>query len=155
MQQRARRSAQPLGSMKYSIARTISTDWPSLAAAIGIPIIWAIHFLFPFLGKAERLSVMFPLGISAFLLVVLCWRVQRVAQLFSSGLLIPGHVIRLSVAKDRGRLEFCFDFDGRRIHTWTPVHTTKAVLALQPGSPIEVLADRKQPRRAIVKCLYE
>jgi hypothetical protein len=144
-----------LGLMKYSIRKTVWTDWPALAAAIGIPIIWIIHFLFPYLRKGDPLPWSFPTIISALLLATLYWRVQRVARLFSSGMVIPGHVTRLSIAKDRGRLEFRFEFDGQRIDTWTPIHTTKAVQSLKQGSPIEVLADRTQPKRAIVKSLYE
>ena len=141
--------------MKYSLRKTISTDWPALAASWGIPIIWAIHFGFPYLRPtALPLSLWFPTSISVALITWLVWRISRVARLFAHGRLASGQVTRLSIVKDRGRLEFTFEHQGKLICTWTPIHKTKAVLSLAPGAIVEVLFDTSHPTRAIVKHLY-
>ena len=154
-----RKSAAPpsftLGVMKYNLRKVLSTDWPALAAAWGIPIIWAIHFGFPYLHPtALPLPIWFPAAISAGLITWLVWRIGRVARLFAHGQLTSGQVAHLSIAKDRGRLEFAFEYQGKRICTWTPIHKTKTVLALAPGAIVEVLFDTNHPTRAIVKHLY-
>lgn len=142
--------------MKYSIRKVLSTDWPTLAASFGIPIIWVIHFGFPYLQQtALPLPLWFPVTISAALIIWLVWRISRVAKLFAHGQLAVGEVTQLSITKDRGRLEFEFEYQGKPISTWTPVHKTKAVLSLTPGTVVEVLFDTsRRPTRAIVKHLY-
>ena len=141
--------------MKYSLSKVLSTDWPALAASFGIPIIWAIHFVFPHLRQAAfPLPLWLPAGISAALIIWLVWRISRIARLFAHGQLATGQVTDLILAKDRGRLEFAFEYQGKRVSTWIPIHQTKAVLSLTPGTTVEVLFDKNHPARAIVKHLY-
>lgn len=141
--------------MKYSLRKVLSTDWPALAASFGIPIIWVIHFVFPHLQQsAPPLSLWFPASIAAALIIWLVWRISRVAKLFALGQLATGQVTDLNLAKDRGRLEFAFEYQGKRVSTWMPIHQTKAVLSLTPGTTVEVLFDKNHPTRAIVKHLY-
>lgn len=141
--------------MKYSLRKVLSTDWPALAASVGIPIIWVIHFAFPHLQKsALPLSLWFPVSISGALIVWLFWRIGRVAKLFAHGQLAVGRITHLRLAKDRGRLEFEFEYQGKPISTWSPIHQTKAVLSLTPGTVVEVLFDTSRPTRAIVRHLY-
>jgi len=141
--------------MKYSLRKILSTDWPALAASFGIPIIWVIHFVFPHLQQsALPLSLWFPASISAALIIWLIWRISRVARLFAHGQIATGQVTDLTLAKDRGRLEFAFEYQGKQVSTWMPIHQTKAVLSLTPGTTVEVLFDKNYPTRAIVKHLY-
>ena len=155
---KSNKSLQPMSAltgMKYSLRKVISTDWPALAATLGIPIIWAIHLGFPYLRPtALPLSIWFPAVISAGLIAWLVWRISRIARLFAHGQVTSGQVTHLSIAKDRGRLEFAFKYQGKLISTWTPIHKTKAVLSLAPGAIVEVLFDTSHPTRAIVKHLY-
>ena len=141
--------------MKYNLRKTLSTDWPALAASLGVPIIWVIHFGFPYLRQtALPLPLWFPVTISVALIICLAWRIRRVAKLFTHGQIAVGKVTHLSIAKDRGRLEFEFEYLGKLISTWAPIHKTKAVLSLPPGTVVEVLFDTSRPTRAIVKHLY-
>lgn len=143
------------GAMKYSLRKVVVTDWPALAASLGIPIIWVIHLAFSFLQKsALPISLWLPASISLGLIAWLVWRISRVARLFAQGQLAIGQVTGLVLAKDRGRLEFSFDYQGKRVSTWMPIHQTKAVLLLTPGTVVEVLFDKHQPARAIVKQLF-
>ena len=142
--------------MKFSIARTLCTDWPALAAWIGVPMFWIIHFLFPRIRPGVNDPPPIAIAVSATLLcaAVLLWRFHRVSRLFKLGRTAPGTITRLSIARDRGRLEFAFEHGGEMIFSWTPVHKHKAILALQPGDSVEVLFDPEKPTTAIVKHLY-
>lgn len=141
--------------MNYSLSKVLSTDFPALAAGLGIPIIWGVHSGFPYLRPTESpLSLWFPVSISVVLMILLGWRISRVARLFAHGQLAVGLVTRLNIARDRGRLEFIFEYQGKPISTWTPIHKTKAVLLLAPGTVVDVLFDPSYPTRAIVKHLY-
>lgn len=130
-------------------------DWPALAAGIAIPVVWAIHFGFSYLqSHGAGLPLWLPAGISLVMIAVLVWRIGRIAKLFAHGETASGRVLHLNIIKDRGRLTFEFDFAGKRIVTWMPIHKTQAVLSLSPGQRVEVLFDRSRPEDAIVMCLF-
>jgi hypothetical protein len=117
---------------------------------------WIIHFAIPYL---QRNVVPFPLwfsvSLSVALVAVLSWRIRRVGWLFSHGVQTVGVITNLRIAKDRGRLAFVFDCNGRRVYAWMPIHKTKAVMALVPGDQVDVLYDEAKPSRAIVRKLFE
>ena len=141
--------------MRYSIIKIITNDWPALAASLGIPIIWAIHFAFPYISKAEQqISLLLPSVVTVSLAGILAWRVKRVAWFFNNGVAVSGRVVILRIVKDRGRIEFTFNHQGSNISAWSPIHKTKKVLSLAPGTNIEVLFDAEKPTRAIIKELY-
>ena len=143
--------------MRFSLATTIVTDYPAFASAIAIPIFWLVYFGFPYLRPQSEGSPPIVLAVSTSLVcaIVLIWRVQRVSQLFASGRSAPGRVTRVAISRDRGRLEFSFEHNGDLVHSWSPVHKTKAVLSLQPGDSVDVLFDPNRPATAIVRQLYQ
>lgn len=144
-----------LGVMKYSLRKLVWNDWPALASSIAVPITWAIHFGFPLLQRgATPLPLWFPAGASVALVAVLAWRIRRVNWFFSNGTPVVGVITDLLIVKDRGRLEFEFEVDGKRVFSWTPIHKTKSVLSFSPGDRVDLLFDETKPTRAIVKGLY-
>lgn len=143
-------------NVPYSLRKILWNDWPTLAAAMGIPIIWAIYAGFPLLKRGiAPLPVILPGVASVALALVVGWRIRRVSRLFAHGERARGTIFDLHIAKDRGRLVFLFEVNGTRIRAWMPVHKTKDVLAMKPGRKVEVLYDAEAPKRAIVRELYE
>ena len=147
--------ASPLNVMKYSLRKLVWNDWPALAASMAVPITWVIHFGFPFVQRGgAALPVWLPTVASVALVAVLLWRIRRVSWFFSSGRPAVGVITDLRIVKDRGRLEFEFLVEGRRVVSWMPIHKTKAVMSLSPGDRVDLLFDKGKPTRAIVKGLY-
>ncbi|WP_373033462.1 hypothetical protein [Sulfurovum sp.] len=141
--------------MRYSIIKVIVNDWPALASSIGIPIIWAIHLVFPYISTTQyHQPLWFPFLVTCGLIILITWRIQRIAWFFANGESTSGNVVILRIVKDRGRIEFTFHHKGNKITSWSPVHKTKTVLSLVPGTSIEVLYDKEEPRRAVIKELY-
>ncbi len=144
--------------MRPRIASIIGTDWPALLCLISIPGIWIIGFLFPFVrtgasfGSFEMLAFALPISLMAGGLLL--WRIARIHRLFSLGRLVSAQVTRIRIVRDRGRLEFEYDFDGLRRSSWMPVHKNKRVMALAPNQQVEVLVDPTDPTNAIVRQLY-
>ena len=142
--------------MNYSIKKIILNDWPALASAVGIPIIWVIHYAFPYLRPgAVNVPSWLPVLISSAFALTLADRISHIARLFEHGLSARAVVTNLRIERDRGRLEFVFEYDGRRFASWMPVHKTEQVMTLIPGTAIEVLFNREKPEQAIVKSLFE
>ncbi len=133
-------------------------DWPALFCSISIPGIWVIGLVFPFLrqgatfGRVEILTIALPLSLIAagFLL----WRVTRIQTLFRRGAAVRGNITRIRLVRDRGRVEFRYEFNGERLESWMPVHQTPEVLALRESQEIDLLVDATRPRRAIIRHLF-
>ena len=67
---------------------------------------------------------------------------------------IDGRVItRILLVRDRGRVEFRYDFNGELFESWMPVHQSREVLALRESQEIDLRVDATQPRRAIIRDL--
>jgi hypothetical protein len=144
--------------MKPRLSKIIWNDWPALFFSIAIPGIWIIGFMFPYIrrgaqfGAVEILTVALPLSVLACGFLV--WRIVRIQRLFAHGRRIPARILDIKIVRDRGRLEFAYDLDGRTFCSWTPIHKNKQTLALYPNQEIEVLVDVSRPTTAIVHHLY-
>ena len=65
-----------------------------------------------------------------------------------------GNITRIRLVRDRGRVEFRYEFNGERLESWMPVHQTPEVLALRESQEIDLLVDATRPRRAIIRHLF-
>jgi len=144
--------------MKPRIGSILWTDWPALLCLMCLPVIWLISAQFmlfrrdgSFTGR-DALMLALPLSLVAGGLLV--WRIVRIHRLFSRGQVVRAQITRVEVALDRGRVEFAYDFAGRRVSSWTSVHKNKQVEALAANQEVEVLVDAAHPATAIVRQLY-
>ena len=144
--------------MKPRLSRILWTDWPALFFLLAIPLIWVAGFLFPLkrpsasFGSFEMFTIAAPISLVAGRFLV--WRILRIRALFQRGHLTKGRITGIRIARDRGRLEFSYDFAGRPFQSWMPVHKNKQVLAFQIDQEVDVLVDPRRPHTAIVRDLY-
>ncbi|QSI76654.1 hypothetical protein [Niveibacterium microcysteis] len=143
--------------MKPSVRAIIWNDWPALACALGIPVVWVIFTAFPVLKRLDPSEVSFYVAlatvISATLAVILIWRAKRIFNLFAHGTEVAGQITWVQIVRDRGRLEFQFEMNGKPMNGWTAVHKSKRVMSLAIGQPVRVLV-QPSTSTAIVKDLY-
>ncbi len=140
--------------MKTSLNKIIWNDFLALFAFCVIPIIWIIHFGFPYLKKGAHAPIEIGIGVCFLAILALSWRISRVKSLFASGEKTDGVVLAVRIVKDRARLEYSYRVNEEIFDGWSPVHKTKQVLALQVGQKITVLYDRSQPVKSIVADLF-
>ena len=140
--------------MKASLTKIIWNDWPALFALCAIPIIWIIHFGFPYLKKEAFAPIEIGISVCILAAVALVWRIVRVTRLFDSGEQTDGVVEAVRIVKDRGRLEYSYRVKEEIISGWNPVHKSKQVLSLRVGQTITVLFDRAQPKKSIVADIF-
>lgn len=146
-------------NMLPSVLRIVTTDWPALAAAIGMPMILVISALYPRAFPSARspwgLLLEFGLPVALACACLLAWRCKRVLDLFRFGALAAGEITSVQFSKDRGRIGFRYDLNGVKYQSWQPVHQTKRVLELEIGQQVQVLFDPQKPGRAVVQQLFE
>ena len=144
-------------SMRPSLRAIIWNDWPALACSIGAPMIWAIFLFYALVQRpltADPYFVFLSAISTAALLGVIAWRIWRIYDMFARGIELPGQITFIRLAKDRGRLQYAYQFGGNPASSWSPVHQTQRVLSLQVGQQVQVLVDPMNPGRAILKELY-
>ena len=140
--------------MKISLIKIIWNDWPALFSACAIPLVWVLHFAFPYLKRSGPPPLEFTIGLTCLAAFALWWRVARVKKLFSSGGTADGVVEAVRIVKDRGRLEYSYYVEERVLCGWCAVHKSKQVLALRVGQKITVVFDRQRPEKSIVADLF-
>ncbi len=145
--------------MAPPLSRIINTDWPALAATLGVPIALAIGWAHPlfFPSTDSRYWLLIHIGVPASLActILLLWRVIRVRNLFRGGRRLVAHITQVQLAKDRGRVDFEYQLEGKVVSSWQPVHQTNRVRSLAPGQQVTALVSSTRPKTAIVKDLFE
>lgn len=143
--------------MRPSIRAIVWNDWPALASSIGMVIVWVLYFGYPLLNRSVAsdpyfalLAIIFTLGFQG----VLSWRIWRVLSLFARGVEVPAQITSIHLVKDRGRIEYSFQLGELAFSSWSPVHKTARVLALEPGQSVKVLVNPENPMQSILKALY-
>lgn len=87
-------------------------------------------------------------------LLLLLLRLRVFLRCFAGGVVVPGVVTAVPVARDRGTLRYRYLFEGREFKRSNLVHRSTAVRRLRPGASVEVVVQRDRPSRAFVKQLY-
>lgn len=141
--------------MRASTTKILRNDWPALFAALFAPGIWGVHVVYPLLRLHRSAPPLWlPVVLSAMAVAALAWRIARIRRLFAQGRTATGVVVRIRFVRDRARLDFAFDADGRRVETWSPVHKTRDTIKLDAGQELEILYDPRAPRRAVPRDLF-
>lgn len=144
--------------MKPSIRAILWNDWPALACWIGVPIVWAVAFSFPLFHRNTAVLgefIGFATVATVLLLGCLSWRLYRVFRLFKQAVVVPGSVISVSIAKDRGRLDYSYSYLDESFYSWCPVHKTARVLSFSCGQEIRVLIDPHAPKQSVIVELFQ
>lgn len=140
--------------MKASFRKIVWNDWPALFSFVTLPIVWAIHFAFPYLKRGADAPLVFALALSVLAAAALVWRIARVRGLFASGVAVEGTVEAVRIVKDHGRLEYSYRVGDRPVTGWCAVHKSRQVFGLRIGQKLTVLVDREKPERSIMADLF-
>lgn len=101
------------------------------------PIFTAIALVFSLLGL--------PLALSR-------WHSLR--HLFLCGEECQGRITSFWMERDRGRVEFAYEFAGATHSSGMALHKNPATSSLREGAPVTVLVDPNRPNRAILPDLF-
>ena len=140
--------------MSPSLTKIVCHDWPALFSLLFIPVIWIIHFTFPYIKSGASAPMWIATTISTAAIISLIWRVQRINKLFKLGIPTHGVCLGVQIKRDRGLFSYSYKVDDKDHLSWCPVHKSKYVLSFEIGQNITVLYDQSFPKRSIVKDLF-
>jgi hypothetical protein len=88
-------------------------------------------------------------------LVILVWRVWTIRRIYARSVEVSGNLSEVAVVKDRAKLVFKFEYAGGAYECGCSVHLNRRSRKLKQGSAVAVLLDPADPRRALIRDLFD
>lgn len=151
-----------------TIFRIIQSDYAALLAALFPVMCWGLYLALMVFGalpgRHGRGTITaaeggpFFLGLAIVALVIglplLIWRIRFVQNVFARGVEVEGKIVDVSFYRDRGRVRYAYEYQGRTYERGNAVSGNKRTRALAPGAKVAVAVDPLRPKRAFIRDLY-
>jgi len=118
---------------------------------------WGIYLLLVALKNIPPFDITFPaisLAVTVISLIVLTWRIRQVFALLSDGLEMSATISNVSFFRDRGRVDYIYNYQGQKYASGNAIHKVKLTKNLKIGDEVIVVVDRNNPKRAYIRDLY-
>lgn len=87
-------------------------------------------------------------------LMVLLWRYKNILTFFEDGVESKAIIDRIGFFRDRGEIAYIHIYGGNKYLSVNAVMKTKRTRMFDIGEEIDILIDRNNPKRAIIRNLY-
>ena len=146
-----------------SLSRIIWTDYIAFISVIFPAVIWIVCLAW--IPDWRREGPIIPVWMAPYVLVfclfvtllgslVLAWRVWLINAIFRKGSVVSGQITFVSLKRDRGRLDYTFNFEDETYESGVSIHRNAQTKELRSGAKIILLVDPKNPKRAFMRDLY-
>lgn len=81
-------------------------------------------------------------------------RITWIKSILEQGVPARGVIRSIMTYRDRGRIEFDYEYAGHKLSAGMAVHLSKAVRQLRPGDVVDVVVSREKPTRALLRSLF-
>ena len=96
----------------------------------------------------------FSLGVLILGLFGLAWRYVSIVSLYNSGLEAKATVSEVSFFRDRGYIKYIYPYENKKYASHMTVMKNTTTARYQVGNQIEVIVDRENPKRSMIKDLF-
>ena len=154
---------------KVSFGRVLKNDYGSFLMVAAIAVAWIICIGGSVLGFLPRhrgggavevgptLAIIL-LVVAAALTILLGWlvarRVSSIRRVITSGPEVNGHILSVGFVKDRGRVEYEYEFQGKTYVAGNAIMKNKQTEQIQTGDEVNLIVDPEKPSRAFLAFLY-
>lgn len=133
--------------MKISYVKVLKSDYLSVLALI-VPIVATLLFidvkyfgiLKYFLSKGKDFTpgdagIFFVIAIIAAVVFIplLLWRMNQMQDHFENGIEVVGKIVYLKLWKDRGKIRYTYEVDGKQYISGQGVHRNRLINSLSQG----------------------
>lgn len=154
--------------MKPKIYRILKNDYLTLLTII-IPLALALSaWVLKIYGNSSSFKrgtaalsaedAPFILGLSLFALVIcapICYyRIKQVKTIFENGEVVSGRVKTVWWIKDRGRMTYQYEHEEYSYQAIVGINKNKETAGYKEGYPLEIIVNKKDPSRSLIKKLY-
>jgi hypothetical protein len=133
-----------------SIIWIIWTDYFAFFAALLPVCLWVVILTIwktPFFVKIGAVATLIDVGL-------LTWRLWKFHTVFREGKSTLGRIASAYLARDRGRVEYTYSYQGKFYRSGVSIHRNGRTKALKEGEGVILVVDRRNPGRAFIRSLY-
>jgi hypothetical protein len=154
-------------TLKPSVARIIQSDYIAMIAALAPIVMLGLYIALNVFGSlpgrrgqtleaGETGPFFLVAGLAALVIgvAVIVWRLRTFEAVFAAGVEVTGEITNLSFHRDRGRIEYIYSYEGQEYSGGNAIMKNSRTTTLQPGTPIVLVVDRANPRKALIRDLY-
>jgi hypothetical protein len=155
-------------NLRPSPFRVLQSDFIALGSILFPAVMWGMYIVIAYFGffpgfrghdpiqGSEGAPAFLYLGIITTLIGVplFVWRWRSFQSVFARGRVVTGRIASVSFSRDRGRVEYSYEYSGQRYHGGNAIMKTKRTKALQEGDEVELIVDPENPKRALIRDLY-
>ncbi|HNS52250.1 MAG TPA: hypothetical protein PKO09_13835 [Anaerolineae bacterium] len=135
--------------------RIIGTDYLASLSALFPLVAWAMALGARFFDPgAAAFFLRFAPAVTAAGLVVIAWRVWLIRSVVGGGTEVPGAITGAGFFRGRGRVEYVYTYQGKKLQGSNAVQANRASRSMVPGRDVTVMIDPLKPKRAFVRELY-
>ena len=138
----------------FSAWRAMENDF-SLTTRMMIPIFaWALY-LFPLVLMGGN-RFLFYLAMAATVAgpLLMAWRLFAIRKVFQQGQAVTGVIRSTQFIKDRGRINYNYNYFGQDYPGTVVVHANDRTRAFEADQPVELVVDPAKPKQAYLRGLY-
>ena len=148
------------------ISRALNTDVLTVAILAVVVLTWGMHFLVaggylvpPWRSASDDVVTgagfwKVAVAVTVLLLPLLAYRIHMFMSAFESGQLYRGRITGVEFFRNRGRVSFTYEVNGKEISVVSPVMKNDRSKALSVGQEVDVVVHPVNPSRAFVLDLY-
>lgn len=147
-----------------SFGSLVKSDYFLVLGLLGPLVTWVlaiVAYIFPqaiafFDGPEDRpeIFLILALVVSVIALPLAFRRLAFLQRLFREGVEVEGVITSFWMERDRGRVEFRYDFEGQTVEGGQAIHRNPKTEALEEGQTVQLLVDPQNPGRAILPLIF-
>lgn len=150
-----------------TVISILQTDYAALLAMLAPAVLWVMYVATAYFGFFPGLRGRDPLGYSdapfffygAIVativgIPILVSRVRALRALYSRGVEVTGRVTNVWFVRDRGRVEYAYEYQGQVYQSGRAIPKSRRTEGLKPGFDVTLIVDPLKPERALIRDLY-
>ncbi len=144
-----------MNRQRPSLMRIVLVDYMAFLAAI-IPVLAVVASLIVGFSEIRYFWILLTSGFvfAAIAIGVLIWRINLFYAVFERGNEAAGVIKSVVFFKDRGRIDYIYNYSGQEFTGGNAVMKSKWTESLIEGQSVKVIVDSKDPKRTFIRELY-
>jgi hypothetical protein len=158
-----------LPRQKPSFFQILKNDALSFIGIILPVVMWGIYIAVTFFGvsltskrsgtviensDANPFFLIAPIVLTILGAAFIFWRVNSITKIFESGEMVTGKITDISFFKDRGRIEFSYNFQRQNFESGSSIMKNSKTTAYRSGDEVTLIVDSSNPSRVFIQDLY-
>ena len=137
---------------KFNIKKALKHDYALVGSLIFVVVLIAISVYSIIKGDIITIIVFSSLAIIFIALGI--WRLFVLKSYFKNSISIEGVIVKIWFTKDRGRVTFAYDIEGKTYINGSAIMKTKMTEVFEKGLKVNLLVKSDKHNKSIIEELY-